>query len=93
MQMRVLIAAAFLLASLLFICCHADIDELDQQSYESHRFRRYSEAHNEEEQQDRRPEYADTWVIHVPAGKEVAEQIAKDAGFRFLGQVRCMMSC
>ena len=81
------IVLAVLFGSVLLSNVRADIDAVDQETYETSRFRRYSEAHNDEFERDRRPKYADTWVLHVPAGKEVAEQIAKDAGFKFLGQV------
>lgn len=32
--------------------------------------------------------YTPTWAVHVPAGKEAADAVARDHGFVNLGEVR-----
>jgi hypothetical protein len=35
-----------------------------------------------------RAHYTPTWAVHVPAGKEAADAVARDHGFANLGEVR-----
>ena len=36
----------------------------------------------------RREEYSNQWVIKVPGGEEVAQQVADDHGYQFVGKVK-----
>ncbi len=64
------------MSSFLLVVVLADIPDSGEAL--PHRFQ-----HSNSSQQH----YADTWVVHIPAGRARAQEIAERAGFRLLGQV------